>query len=181
MGGMAPTRDELLEIATGIARLAAETAGRMRAEGVAKVATKSTATDVVTAADRFVERQVITALGAVRPEDTVLGEEYGDSGTPGRSAVRWILDPIDGTVNYLYGLPHYAVSLAAEVDGEVVVGVVRNAATGDEWTAIRGRGATGPVSDCAARRRPIWGRPWWLPGSGTTRPDGCTRPVCWRN
>ena len=55
--------------------------------------------------------------------------------------MRWILDPIDGTVNYLYGLPQYAVSLAAEVDGVVVAGVVRNAATGDEWTATLGGGA----------------------------------------
>ena len=52
-----------------------------------------------------------------------------------------MLDPIDGTVNYLYGLPQYAVSLAAEVDGVVVAGVVRNAATGEEWTATRGGGA----------------------------------------
>jgi myo-inositol-1(or 4)-monophosphatase len=55
--------------------------------------------------------------------------------------VRWVLDPIDGTVNYLYGLPQYAVSLAAEVDGAVVAGVVINAATGAEWTATRGGGA----------------------------------------
>jgi myo-inositol-1(or 4)-monophosphatase len=55
--------------------------------------------------------------------------------------VRWVLDPIDGTVNYLYGLPQYAVSLAAEIDGEAVAGVVINAATGDEWTAVRGGGA----------------------------------------
>ncbi len=55
--------------------------------------------------------------------------------------MRWVLDPIDGTVNYLYGLPQYAVSLAAEVDGVVVAGVVINAANGDEWTATRGGGA----------------------------------------
>jgi myo-inositol-1(or 4)-monophosphatase len=55
--------------------------------------------------------------------------------------VRWILDPIDGTVNFVYGLPEYAVSLAAEIEGVVVAGVVRNIATGAEWTAIRGRGA----------------------------------------
>jgi myo-inositol-1(or 4)-monophosphatase len=80
----------------------------------------------------------------LRPDDTVLGEEYGaggDGGPPAPGAVRWILDPIDGTVNYLYGLPQYAVSLAAEVDGVVVAGVVRNAATGDEWTATLGGGA----------------------------------------
>ncbi|SDY47449.1 myo-inositol-1(or 4)-monophosphatase [Micromonospora pattaloongensis] len=127
-----------------VARDAAETARRMRAEGVRGVDTKSTSTDVVTAADRAVERQVVAALRDARPGDTVLGEEYGDSADP-RSrppgAVRWILDPIDGTVNYLYGLPEYAVSLAAEVDGVVVAGVVRNAATGDEWRATRGGGA----------------------------------------
>jgi myo-inositol-1(or 4)-monophosphatase len=138
------TAGELLAIAVRIAREGAATARRMRDEAITDVQTKSTDTDVVTAADRAVERQVVDALRRERPADTVLGEEYGDSvatepATP--DAVRWILDPIDGTVNYLYGLPQYAVSLAAEVDGVVVAGVVRNAATGDEWTATRGGGA----------------------------------------
>ena len=135
--------DELLAIAVRVARDAAETARRMRAEAITDVETKSTATDVVTAADKAVERQVVEALAAVRPGDGVLGEEYGDSPAPDRSSgvVRWILDPIDGTVNYLYGLPQYAVSLAAEADGVVVAGVVINAATGEEWTATRGGGA----------------------------------------
>jgi len=136
------TPDELLAIAVRIARDGADTARRMRAGGITDVQTKSTDTDVVTAADKAVERQVIDALRAVRPGDAVLGEEYGDSAArSGGAAVRWILDPIDGTVNYLYGLPQYAVSLAAEVGGVVVAGVVRNAATGEEWTATRGGGA----------------------------------------
>jgi myo-inositol-1(or 4)-monophosphatase len=151
-----PEPDELLAIAVQVARGAAETARRMRAEAIMAVDTKSTSTDVVTAADRAVERQAVAALRAVRPQDAVLGEEYGPaggsggagpggpagggSGRPG-AAVRWVLDPIDGTVNYLYGLPQYAVSLAAEVDGATVAGVVCNAATGDEWTATRGGGA----------------------------------------
>src|SRR6201991_499123 len=130
---------ELLAIALTVAREAADTARSMRAQGVSGVTTKSTDTDVVTAADRAVERQVVAALGALRPGDTVLGEEYG--GTGGDATVRWVVDPIDGTVNYLYGLPQYAVSLAAEVDGVAVAAVVRNAATGDEWTATRGGGA----------------------------------------
>jgi myo-inositol-1(or 4)-monophosphatase len=134
------TPDELLTLAVRVAREAAATARRMRAEAITDVQTKSTRTDVVTAADTAVERQVVQALRAVRPDDAVLGEEYGDGGDRD-AAVRWILDPIDGTVNYLYGLPQYAVSLAAEVDGTVVAGVVINAATGDEWTATRGRGA----------------------------------------
>jgi myo-inositol-1(or 4)-monophosphatase len=145
----ASTSDDLLGLAVRVAREAAATARRMRAEAITDVETKSTDTDVVTAADRAVERQVVEALRAARPGDSVLGEEYGDSASteaetgdgPGDGAVRWVLDPIDGTVNYLYGLPQYAVSLAAEIDGEAVAGVVINAATGDEWTATRGGGA----------------------------------------
>ncbi|MGW4502662.1 inositol monophosphatase family protein [Micromonospora sp. NPDC004336] len=134
---------ELLEIAIEVARDAAATAYRMRVEGVSVAATKSTVTDVVTAADRAVERQVVDALRRLRPSDAVLGEEYGvgEAGPVGRGGVRWIVDPIDGTVNYLYGIPHCAVSLAAEVGGEVVAGVVRNVNTGEEWTATAGGGA----------------------------------------
>ncbi|WP_408606827.1 inositol monophosphatase family protein [Catenuloplanes japonicus] len=132
---------DLLKTAVEIARRAADTARRMRAEAVSSaIDTKSTATDVVTAADRAVERQVAEELRTLRPGDALLGEEYGSTASS-TSAVRWIVDPIDGTVNYLYGLPQYAVSLAAEVDGVVVAGVVRNAATGDEWTATLGGGA----------------------------------------
>jgi myo-inositol-1(or 4)-monophosphatase len=140
-GAQTSTAAELLAIAVRIARDGAETARRMRAEAITDVQTKSTDTDVVTAADTAVERQVVAALQAERPDDGVLGEEYGDSAAPAPGAVRWILDPIDGTVNYLYGLPQYAVSLAAEVNGVVVAGVVRNAATGEEWTATLGGGA----------------------------------------
>ncbi|MEO3777317.1 inositol monophosphatase family protein [Micromonospora sp. B11E3] len=142
MDGSAPRPRELLKIAVDVARDAAATAHRMRAEGVSVAATKSTVTDVVTAADRAVERQVVDALRRVRPHDAVFGEEYGAGGPEaGAARVRWIVDPIDGTVNYLYGLPYCAVSLAAEVDGEVVAGVVRNVATGEEWTATAGGGA----------------------------------------
>jgi myo-inositol-1(or 4)-monophosphatase len=135
-----PGAAELLDIAVAAVRRGGELARSMRADGVAGVSTKSSATDVVTAADHAVERQVIEELRARRPHDAVIGEESGrvdGSGGP----VRWILDPIDGTVNYLYGIPAYAVSLAAEVDGVVVAGVVRNPVTGDEWTATRGGGA----------------------------------------
>ncbi|NBE82092.1 inositol monophosphatase family protein [Micromonospora rubida] len=142
MTSSAPTPRELLKIAIDVARDAADTAYRMRAEGVFVAATKSTVTDVVTAADRAVERQVLDALATLRPDDSVLGEEYGGNAAGGAdSGVRWIVDPIDGTVNYLYGLPYCAVSLAAEVDGEVVAGVVRNLFTGEEWTATVGGGS----------------------------------------
>lgn len=164
--GGAVSAAELLVLAVSVVRPAAQLARHMRVAGVAGISTKSTETDVVTAADRAVERQVRAALLRARPGDSVLGEEFGtghDPGhDPGRGAgdgtdhgtdlnaaiadrdtvrVRWILDPIDGTVNYLYGLPQYAVSLAAEVDGAVVAGVVCNIVTGREWTAVRGAGA----------------------------------------
>lgn len=134
--------NELLAVAVSIVRSAADLARTLRAQGIGEVSTKSTPTDVVTAADRAVERQVIEEVHKTRPGDAVLGEETGQTGeTVAPSAVRWILDPIDGTVNYLYGLPMYAVSLAAEVGGQVVAGVVHNPATGDEWTATLGGGA----------------------------------------
>lgn len=141
--------EELLAVAVSVVRPAAARARELRAGTVGEVATKSSDTDVVTAADRTVEREMVAALGRVRPRDTVLGEEGGwvpgvaQHGQEGGSdtAVRWLLDPIDGTVNYLYGIPWYAVSLAAERDGEMVAGVVCNAATGTEWTAAAGHGA----------------------------------------
>src|SRR5688572_3444895 len=138
MGSVADP-NELLAVAVDVVRAAAALASRLRATGIGEVSTKSSPTDVVTAADKAVERQVVAALRHLRPDDAVLGEETG--GSAGSTAVRWVLDPIDGTVNYLYGLPHYAVSLAAEVGGQTVAGVVHNPATGDEWTATRGGGA----------------------------------------
>jgi myo-inositol-1(or 4)-monophosphatase len=133
----------LLEIAVDLARAASEMARRERDGGVGDVRSKSTETDLVTAADRAVERLIVDRLHALRPGDSVLGEEsgaHGDGAVPA-TGVRWIVDPIDGTVNYVYGLPQYAVSIAAEVHGVATVGVVRNAATGEEWTAVRGGGA----------------------------------------
>jgi myo-inositol-1(or 4)-monophosphatase len=135
---MSNAPDELLRVAVEVVRAAADLARDLREQGVSGVATKSTTTDVVTAADKAIERYVRDVLRERRPGETVLGEESGESTGTGR--VRWILDPIDGTVNYLYGLPQYAVSLAAELDGRVVAGVVRNAANGEEWTAVRGEG-----------------------------------------
>jgi len=95
----------------------------------------------VTATDRAVEQLIVQRLRERRPDDLVLGEEYGGAEAGGDGQVRWVLDPIDGTVNFVYGLPHYAVSIAAEVDGVMVAGVVRNAASGEEWTAVRDGGA----------------------------------------
>lgn len=132
---------DLLALAVRVAEGGAALAQDAREQAITQVRTKSTDTDVVTAGDQAVERYILGELAAARPNDAVLSEESGALGDPAGAAVRWILDPIDGTVNYLYGVPYYAVSLAAEVDGVVVAGVVRNAATGEQWTAVRGAGA----------------------------------------
>jgi myo-inositol-1(or 4)-monophosphatase len=105
-----------------------------------RVGTKSTATDMVTEVDREVERLIVDGILAARPDDGILGEEGADvSGTSGH---RWIIDPIDGTTNYLYGHPGFAVSIACERDGEVVVGVVYDPLHRELYAASRGSGAT---------------------------------------
>ncbi len=159
MTGRAPDTDTeaLLRIAVDAAgeagRLLASWRTDMRPE---VIDTKSSPTDVVTEMDRRSEAVITGRIREVRPGDTVLGEEggqtagdwipdeggAGDSGAPaGPGRVRWVVDPLDGTVNYLYGLPDWAVSIAAEVDGNVVAGVVEVPRTGETFTAVAGQGA----------------------------------------
>lgn len=136
---------ELLDLARTIAVEAGELAARRRREGVEVAATKSSIVDVVTAADREVEEFVRARLADARPDDAILGEEGGS--TLGTSGLTWVVDPIDGTVNYLYGMPHYAVSIAV-VEGEpdpahwtALAGAVANPVSGETFTAARGGGA----------------------------------------
>lgn len=124
-----------MEVATEAATLIVE-----RRRGVITVAdTKSTVTDVVTAVDRESEELIRARVLAARPDDSFLGEEGDD--IHGTSGVRWVVDPIDGTVNYLYDIPTYAVSIAVEIDGTTVVGVVVDAPRGETFTATLGGGA----------------------------------------
>ncbi|TFV85886.1 inositol monophosphatase [Blastococcus sp. CT_GayMR20] len=129
----------LLTLAVDVAREAAELVARGRASAADHVDVKSSPVDVVTAVDTATEELVVSRLLAARPDDGVLGEE--GASREGTSGVRWIVDPIDGTVNFLYDFPAYAVSIAAEVDGVVRAGVVLNVATGEEFTAVSGGGA----------------------------------------
>jgi myo-inositol-1(or 4)-monophosphatase len=112
------------------------------------IQTKSSPTDVVTEMDRRSERLITERIRAVRPGDTVLGEEGGQTlggldheGAAEGTPVRWVVDPLDGTVNYLYGLPDWAVSIAAEVNGTIVAGVVEVPRRGERFTAVAGHGA----------------------------------------
>lgn len=123
-----------VELARGAARIAR--AGR---DSTLSVDAKSTATDLVTEVDRRTERWLIDEIARLRPGDAVLGEEGGNR--QGSTAVRWVLDPIDGTVNFVLGLPQYAVSVAAEVDGRAVAGAVCNPVAGETFRAHLGGGA----------------------------------------
>ncbi len=125
-----------------VAQRASRAAGRVLLDGrttTFAVGTKSSATDMVTAMDRAAEQTIGAILAEVRPEDAVVGEE--GTARPGTSGVRWLVDPLDGTTNYLYGLPAWSVSLAAEWAGEVVVGVVYDPSHGEMFAASKGGGA----------------------------------------
>ena len=134
-----PDRGELHELAREIAAEAGALILRLRSEGVQIADRKTSATDIVTLADRASEDLVRERVLAARPDDGILGEEGSD--LLGTSGVRWVVDPIDGTVNYAHDLPHYAVSIGVEVDGEPVVGVVAAPALGREYSAVLGVGA----------------------------------------
>src|SRR4051794_25920966 len=129
----------LLALATGFAREAGGLALRMQ-KGVRTLDPKSSPTDVVTAADKAVERLLVEGIRAARPDDGLLGEEGASD--PGTSGLRWVVDPIDGTVNYLYGIPQWAVSIGVEDADGAVVGVVFDPAKDELWQALRGSGST---------------------------------------
>lgn len=130
----------LRDLAVSVALAGAE---RIRARAGAadlRIATKSSATDPVTEVDRAVEAMIVQALVAARPDDAVIGEEGADR--PGTSGVQWLIDPIDGTVNFLYGIPGCNVSIAASQGGRVAAAAVVDPLHGDVFAAARGLGAT---------------------------------------
>ena len=141
------TPTDLLDLATRIAIEAGELAVRRRAEGVTVAASKSSLEDVVTQADRDTEDLIRSMLAEARPDDGILGEEGGGT-VAGTSGLTWVVDPIDGTVNYLYGIRHYAVSIAVVEGGQdpntwtALAGVVNNPSIGEVFAAGRGAGAT---------------------------------------
>jgi len=102
------------------------------------LSSKSTPTDLVTQADHESEAAIRELIRARHPDHVVLGEEQGQDK---EGAFRWIVDPLDGTVNYAHGFPFYAVSIGLEVHGELVLGVILDTARGELFTATRGGGA----------------------------------------
>jgi myo-inositol-1(or 4)-monophosphatase len=129
---------ELLEIARDLARSAGAVVRDRPTDLHAR--SKSTPTDAVTVVDAAAERVIVDGLKRLRPHDRIVAEEGGDSATS--AEVTWYVDPLDGTVNYLYGLPPYAVSIAAAVDREPVAGAVLEVSRDELYLASRGGGAT---------------------------------------
>jgi myo-inositol-1(or 4)-monophosphatase len=151
----APVTDADLESLLRLARDTAAEAGQLlaswRAGGRPEVAsTKSSDTDVVTAMDRNAEALITERILAQRPGDAIFGEEGGQQ-QESSTGVRWMVDPVDGTVNYLYGLPEWAVSIAVEVDGAIVAGCVEVPRSGETFTAVAGGGAWLNDGDGAVR------------------------------
>jgi myo-inositol-1(or 4)-monophosphatase len=136
-GPETPDPPALAELARSVAMEAADLLLTRHGQA-AVVQVKSSPTDVVTQLDRAAEQLIRDRLLAARPHDAILGEEGGQTG---HGRVRWIVDPLDGTVNYLYGLPDWAVSIAAEVDGQVVAGAVCVPLRRTIFTATLGGGA----------------------------------------
>ncbi|MCV7348365.1 inositol monophosphatase family protein [Mycolicibacterium rhodesiae] len=159
---------ELRALAEQLAAEAAAFVRRRRAEvfgdghgsiAAHSVQTKSTPTDPVTIVDTETELLLRDRLGALRPDDVILGEEGGGPAAGADGAVCWVLDPIDGTVNFMYGIPAYGISIAAQIDGVSVAGAVADVAGGEVYSAAVGHGAhvsrdgqrlqlrAGPVTD----------------------------------
>jgi myo-inositol-1(or 4)-monophosphatase len=138
----------LRSVAEGLATEAAEFVRRRRIEvfgdpqpnAGATVRAKSTPTDPVTVVDTETERLLRDRLAELRPGEHILGEEEGGS-TGGRDGLTWVLDPIDGTVNFVYGIETYAVSVAVQRDGASLAGAVANVPAGALYSAALGHGA----------------------------------------
>jgi myo-inositol-1(or 4)-monophosphatase len=131
---------ELLSVAQAAADAAAAELRERYGTNVPGVHTKSTPTDLVSEADVSAERAIRQVLAERRPDDAILGEEGGataGSGDGGAGAIRWIVDPLDGTINYLYGIPAFAVSVACEDATGTIAGIVLDPIRGECFAATR--------------------------------------------
>jgi myo-inositol-1(or 4)-monophosphatase len=154
-GDVGPEPHELLELA----RSQALTAGTLLLESFLdghehEIDSKSTPTDLVSEADHLAERVIHEGLVAQRPDDGFLGEEGG--GLEGSSGLRWVVDPLDGTVNFLFGIPQWCVSIAVEDERGSLAGVIYDPLRGDLYSAVRNGVPTVEVSTAP---NPVHGYP----------------------
>jgi myo-inositol-1(or 4)-monophosphatase len=156
------------ELAAGAAELSLSRLHQPRTD----VRTKATTTDMLTEVDEECERLIVDRIRGARPDDGILSEEGASAEV--RSGVRWVIDPIDGTTNYLYGHPGFGISIAVEVDGEVAAGVVHDPVHGERFSATRGGGATRNGEAIAASAETDLGSALVATGFGYT-PEGRTQ------
>jgi myo-inositol-1(or 4)-monophosphatase len=143
---------DLLALAEGVARAAGtQLLDAFERVEELRITTKSTATDLVSEADVAAERLIRERLFAVRPDDGMVGEEGSD--IAGTSGLRWVVDPLDGTVNFLFGIPQWCVSVAVEDEDGALAGVVYDAPRDELWAATRDGDATLDGVTIAAPRR----------------------------
>jgi len=131
---------ELLGIADTAVDLVTHRLDRSGRQPALAIDTKSSRTDMVTDIDRWVEAQLVQSILGSRPHDGILGEE--GSSRPSESGVTWVIDPIDGTTNFIYDIPGYSISVAASVEGRTVAGLVHDPVRDERFRATRGGGAT---------------------------------------
>jgi len=141
-----PTAPELRDLAVDLAESAGALIRRNHPQVVQVLATKSSEVDPVTEMDRAVETYLVKRIKEARPHDGILGEEGNSIGS--KSGYTWVIDPIDGTVNYLYGVASYAVSVAVvegpvnPLEWQVIAGAVHAVVWNKTWAAAIGHGAT---------------------------------------
>jgi fructose-1,6-bisphosphatase/inositol monophosphatase family enzyme len=131
---------ELRAIAEQLARAAGDMALAGRKSGIVTATTKSSPTDMVTQYDKASEDMITAGLRELRPDDGIVGEE--GASREGTSGITWHIDPIDGTSNFYFDIPMWAVSIGAVDDNGPIAGAVYAPALGDMFTAARGEGAT---------------------------------------
>ena len=118
-----------------------------------RASTKSSPTDFVTEMDRAAEQLILDTILAARPYDGMVGEEGTSKAS--QSGISWLIDPIDGTTNYLRGIPNFSVSIAAVTEDETVVGVVYDPTLDETFTAIRSQGAALNGAPIECSRTPL--------------------------
>jgi myo-inositol-1(or 4)-monophosphatase len=131
---------ELVVLAERIAREAGAQLRVAFSGGALATETKSSPTDLVSEADLAAEKLIREALLSARPDDGMLGEEGSD--TPGTSGLRWVVDPLDGTTNFLFGIPQWGVSIAVEDASGTLAGVVFDPMRDECWAAVRDGAST---------------------------------------
>ena len=126
-----------------VCQRAAQAGGRVLLEKMGKVQSREKSPrDLVSEADLAAQEAICQVIGEAFPGDPILGEESESAGwVEMAQGIRWLVDPLDGTTNYIHGVPHFAVSVAVEEKGEVVAGAIWDPIHGDLYTASRGGGA----------------------------------------